>query len=356
MNYSSDTSGFFSSNPTAKASLEAAAATVGGMIDTFLQGITNDVLTGSNGDTVATFNWTLTYKLPATGATRTIQTATMTADTIQLFPGTRLLQGPDVAHAAPGGAGFALSGQGFGSEWPGAVADGEAHSQATYGRGAGPRIGNLQGTAFLDGTPASYSIDYAPAVGSLWFDTDTNDDGIFDSSPQLDSFWHFDSQTPVPATKIDFYSVAMHEIIHTLGLGTSLSWNDMHSGTTWLGEHLIAENGGSGDGLVDANGQQHLAPGLMSPRLSDGVMQEPLMTSDFAGGQRKGVTQMDFAALQDIGWFVPVPVPEPDTVTALVCGSVLLLLRRRRREARWTGHVAGRSPSCRNGMALTRLF
>jgi hypothetical protein len=183
--------------------------------------------------------------------------------------------------------------------------------------------------SFLDGTPANYSVDHGASIGSFWFDVDTDDDGFADPASTLANYWHFDHTSPVTTGKLDFYSVAIHEILHTLGFGSSISWNDSRQGTTWLGPKLVAENGGSGLNLLDADGK-HLSSSLSSPLLADGTMQVPLMSPIILPGERRGLTEMDFAALQDIGWINSVLVPEPGVFALFFAGSTLWMRRKRR--------------------------
>ncbi|MGI8605225.1 MAG: hypothetical protein ACR2OZ_19815 [Verrucomicrobiales bacterium] len=250
----------------------------------------------------------------------------MPADTVTLYAGVRELAGPEVGQGVTGGMGVGLSGFGYGTQWGAAVADGEQQSREIFSRGGGPVIGRAAGTMYLDGYPGSFAIDYGASLGSLWFDVDTNDDGLTDNAGQLANFWHFDHLSPAPSDRIDFYSVAMHEILHAIGFGTARSWNDLRSGTTWLGPNLIAENGGSGEGLIHPDGR-HLASGLLSPRLSDGELQRPLMSPGFLSGERRDLTQMDLQALPDIRW--AIAVPEPAALASLWLASALLLRRRR---------------------------
>ena len=94
---------------------------------------------------------------------------------------------------------------------------------------------------------------------------------LLDRQPaELDAYWHFNHTTSVAADKNDLYSVALHEILHSLGVGTAESWNDFVSGTDWLGPGVIAEVG-SGKGLLHTD-QSHLVEATMSAHIVDSQM------------------------------------------------------------------------------------
>ena len=175
----------------------------------------------------------------------------------------------------------------------------------------------------LGGT--AYSVDYGLNVGNLWFDIDTNNNTVTDSAGELASFWHFDHTTAVAGGKADLYSVALHEILHTLGMGTSKSWDDLVSGSNWSGAQASALNG-TGTNLIDP-GSGHIASGIMSTRLSDGMAQEVVMSPSITLGTRKELTQLDVAFMQDINL---TAVPEPSTPLMLGLAVIGLLGNRRR--------------------------
>ena len=189
-------------------------------------------------------------------------------------------------------------------------------------------MGSINGQATLGTSTSTYALQYGAIAGSLVFDNDTDNNGATDSLTQLANYWHYDPATPVASGKNDFYSVALHEMIHALGLGTADTWTSLHSGTTWLGGNALALNGGSGLNLVSADGG-HIAEGIMSPRLSDGVLQEAVMDPSITSGTRKYLTQMDMAFMRDIGY---VTVPEPSA--ALMISLVLACAGMRRTRTR----------------------
>jgi hypothetical protein len=100
----------------------------------------------------------------------------------------------------------------------------------------------------------------------------------------------------------------------------------LQSGTTWLGGNAQALNGGSGLNLISSDGA-HIAEGIMSPRVKDGVLQEAAMDPSILTGTRKYLTQMDLAFLRDLNY---VTVPEP-SVFALSGATLLCAAARRRR-------------------------
>jgi hypothetical protein len=48
-----------------------------------------------------------------------------------------------------------------------------------------------------------------------------HNNGTTDSASLLDSYWHYDHTSPVAAGQNDFYSVALHELLHSIGFGSS---------------------------------------------------------------------------------------------------------------------------------------
>jgi PEP-CTERM motif len=120
--------------------------------------------------------------------------------------------------------------------------------------------------------------------------------------------------------------------LHAIGFGVSETWDDMIvSGTNWTGSDAIAANGGSGVGLISAGGD-HVASGTMSARLSDGLLQEVVMSPSIVLGTRKSLTQLDAAFLRDIGFLTNVTaVPEPGSIAFIGLSFAGLAFVRRRR-------------------------
>jgi len=215
----------------------------------------------------------------------------------------RPISGTTLGVGGPGGAGYSGSTSYFDpADRDTAILDGAAQSSANMSRGGGPTMLTINGT--FSGVPIS--LDYGATLGKVSFDNDTDNNGSADSAGQLAASWHFDHTTSVAAGKDDFYSVALHEILHALGYGTAQSWDDQVSGTNWLGTNVNAIT--SGTGLVDP-GQGHLAANTMSTSWVDGAAQEVAMDPNILEGTRKHLTLLDIAVLQDIGWDVSIPNP-----------------------------------------------
>jgi hypothetical protein len=165
--------------------------------------------------------------------------------------------------------------------------------------------GSFEGTTF--------STSYGPTLGNLWFNNDVTTN------------WQLDHTSAVGSGQSDLYSVALHEILHSLGIGTYNSWDSNVSGTNWTGSEAI-DLYGTGTGLIDGGGS-HIANGIMSERLSDGVLQEVVMDPNITTGTRKELTQLDLAFLRDIGWETAA-VPEPSSILLIGLGSFAFILRR----------------------------
>jgi len=153
-----------------------------------------------------------------------------------------------------------------------------------------------------DGTQAAVeggtATDFANWGGSISFDSS--------------SAWYFDSNVSTLDTSAtgddknlrgnnDFYSVALHELAHLLGFGMADSWDNQVSSGVFTGIN---------SGIVPlASGGSHWQGGTMS--LVDAITsQEAAMDPNITTGTRKHFTDLDLAALKDIGWEVSaVPVP-----------------------------------------------
>lgn len=111
--------------------------------------------------------------------------------------------------------------------------------------------------------------------------------------------------------QLDFYSLATHELAHVLGFGTAPQWRALVQNGWFTGAAATAVYGSlvplSADG-------EHLAQGSVSG--GQPVSMEPVMTAD----RRVGLSPLDWAGLQDIGWQVaaggtggsaPVTTPTP---------------------------------------------
>ena len=338
VDYSED-GGFFTTNTVAKAALEQAVSDINSVLDlSSLGAITNDTLTGTSGAsapfTTLNFDFDYSYTNPSTGANETIADTTLGAGVIRIFAGARILNnttlGPNgnnvLGQGGPGGSGLS----GGGTTGMGTFADAVANAAANHqhARGTGPTMFSLSG----DIGGAAFSFDMGPTVGNLWFDSDTDNDNVADTTSVLNANWHFDHTTPVAAGKSDFYSVALHETLHALGLGGSATWGDLVSGTDWLGAdaNSIA---GSGIGLIDSGGA-HIASNTLSLTLDGGVLQEAVMTPSLLIGSRKYLTELDVAFLRDINYLTVTAIPEPSSFLAILVLSAGTLVTRRSRSMR----------------------
>jgi hypothetical protein len=316
LDYTYDTGGYFA-NTTAKAALEAAASDLSSVLTNSLGAVSSDVFNGVNGSTTATLDWRLTITHPTTGVATNLGTFNFAANEYRVYVGARLLSGATLGQGGPAGAGADVGGFGSESEWIGAAAAVEAASNAALSRGSGPVIGTLSGGVTFGSTTANFTLPFGLTVGNLWFDTDSD--------------WHFDHTTAVAGGKIDFYTVALHELIHTLGVGGSQSWNENRSGSTWLGTEGVAEKG-SGTGFLNDAGN-HLAPGTISSTFFGNDAQEVVMDPDLTAGSRKYLTALDLAVLRDLGFETASPVPEPASAAAFGALAALAFGVTRRRRA-----------------------
>lgn len=260
-NYSFDTSGFFN-NPDARAVLEQAALDFESRIEDDLLAITPG---GVN-------SWTAQISNPSTGAGTNINNLTIAADTILIYVGARNLPS-GLGLGGPGG--FSSSGTA------------EFNQQL-----------ESRGEAGVD-TNGTNDTDFGPWGGSISFDNAVT--------------WHFGLDAPSTGQN-DFYSVALHEVAHVLGFGTSESFQRLiNSSNLFVGEAAVADFGGpvpvdGHDG--GAPDDAHFESGITSFIPGTSTLQESAMDPAITTGTRKVLTNLDWAALEDIGWEV-TPVPGP---------------------------------------------
>ena len=329
--YDAANGNFFGTNTVAKAALDAAAADLSAALLPSFDAVATEVFTGRSGETEATFNWRLSFENPFTGATVTLENfAPVAADVVTIYVGMRPLTGSTLGEGGPGGAGFSLNGSGFPAEWVAAVDEAEAASNAVMPREGGPVIGSISGSSTFGSAVANYTMKYGQFLGNLWFDNDTNNDGAIDSESTLNNSWHFSHLTTPATGKNDFYSVALHELIHGIGFGSSDTWDSFESGgTNWLGPNARSLDLANGVALLSPDGA-HIREGYVSPRLSDGVLQEVVMDPTVTVGTRKLLTEMDVAFLRDLGY---ATVPEPGVPLLSLAGLAWLAAARRPRRA-----------------------
>jgi Ca2+-binding RTX toxin-like protein len=250
--YSLDTSGFFD-NPNAKAALEAAGEYLGGVLN-------DDFASVSAGNVMQITNPSDrdSAKIPIT--------LTDPIDDMLIFVGAEDLGG---ALGRAGPTGLNISGDIFRSR----ISDDF--------RGNGP------------------VTNYEPWAGTVTFDPDA--DWSFDLDQAVEGFY-------------DFLSVAIHEIVHIFGFGTSSTFDSFVSDDVFTGPNAMIQSSGQGIPVESDGG--HIEDGH-----NDG---DDALDPTIGPGTRKLLTNNDLAILADIGYEIdgfvaqgstPPIVTEGDDVT-----------------------------------------
>lgn len=273
--YSYDTEEFFTgANAGRQTYLEAA----GTYISTIFSPTALNAIVPTPGDAQPN-TWSVNFSHPGDGSEQSIANPTYAANVYTIYAGGRALGGSTLGVGGTGG----FNASGYGSWFD----DIRYRGNGTYSTGWG---------------------------GSLSFDTATA--------------WYFDSDIGTVedfAGMFDFFSVAVHEIVHALGFGTGVSWTSLVSNNTFVGAYATALTGENPD-LAD--GDAHWAIGTVSTIYGTATTQEAAMDPDIAANQRKYITSLDVAGLQDIGY---TAVPEPATVALGLgfCALMVVVIRRR---------------------------
>ncbi|MCX7421441.1 MAG: FG-GAP-like repeat-containing protein [Planctomycetia bacterium] len=155
------------------------------------------------------------------------------------------------------------------------------------------------------GALATTPTDFGPWGGAITFDT-------------VGTTWHFGTTTSgLDNSKVDFLTVAQHELAHLFGFGTAPSWQNQISGSNFTGPVSKAANENVNVPLGDAG---HWALSVTS----GGEL--ATMRATLTQGQRHLMTAIDFAGLDDLGWTVTTPVlldfgDAPDTTSGTGTGN-----------------------------------
>lgn len=272
LDYTYDTNGFFN-QPGAKQALRSVAD--------FYQKLLHDNLAAIDASTQTSASWTAKITHPGTGASQDIPNLKVPANTIIIYAGGRPMGGT----GAPAGIGG-----------PGGYSAG----------GFQPWFDLLKGRGQA-GALASPATDFGPWGGSIMFDTQLT--------------WNFSTTTPDDDLTA-FISIALHEVGHLLGVGTAPSWTAKIAGSVFTGANSVGAYGsnvplqaGGGhwrddaacefpDGYDPANPNNVLSKAFGSFGAPHGYAQISLMDPGLCavGPYHKTMTNLDLAALRDIGW------------------------------------------------------
>ncbi|MEZ6130516.1 MAG: GEVED domain-containing protein [Planctomycetaceae bacterium] len=255
IDYTYDTSGFFNVQARRDVLEQVASVYESRITDTL------DAIVPSGGN-----SWNAIINNPTTGAQTTVSNPTIPADTVVVYVGARNLS----------------SGLGIGGPGGFSSVGSPAFNTAVETRGESGVIPN-----------GTNDTDFAPWGGTISFDNSVN--------------WNF-SQDPPTSGQNDFYSVALHEMAHVLGYGTAESFRRLtNTANRFTGAASVAANGGTVPMHSDGS---HWVSGTTSTLPGTTTVQEAAMDPQITTGTRKHFTNLDWAALDDLGWDVsPVAAP-----------------------------------------------
>lgn len=296
---------FFSPSTTdgqnARQTVEAAADFYSAILEDSLTAIQvpEPFVSPTNG-TTTTFSWEARFSHPSAPGELTVTNPAVGEDVLRVYVGAQSLPGPTTAQAGFGR--FFLPDDMVGPGYTGAEL---------------PQFFQVAGT-FEDALRfrGQGANDFAAWGGSISFDTEIT--------------WNLDHTVEPTTGQNDLFSVAIHEIGHVLGVGGSDEWQAFVSPSfTFTGEETVAANGGLSPSVDDL--RAHFAEGTTSVVYGETTPQEASYDPSQTLGQRKLFTELDAAALRDIGWSVVQSIiPEPTSIglSLLAIGSLAAFRRR----------------------------
>ena len=328
MSYAFDTNNFFDPGTTngteARSALSAAAARFSEIITSSLDAV-------PAGSTSAGLNdWRISFSHPGTGNSFEVSTASdsFADDIVDAGGAPANLYDPSLGLAAntwilyAGGRSLSVAaegGTGTGTNFSTVFEDSSSHLRRNW------RSGSFDST------------DLPVWGGAIGFDSDGSTN------------WHFHNETIPGAGEVDFYSIALREVGHALGL--SGGWDEykdlINSSDAFTGANALAaldsDNGTTGSTGIDIQGgtNRHFKDntydslpfenGCIPAVGTDGMTLQDLLlepVTNFSSTHRRfELTNVDVGALQDIGWEI---IPEPSSTSLLVVSLSLVILRRRR--------------------------
>lgn len=167
--------------------------------------------------------------------------------------------------------------------------------------------------------------------------------------------WHFDPSTPASNSEVDFYTIALHELGHVLGLSSSWNqWRNHTSGSVFTGVNAVAAyNADNGTNVSSLNmvsaSDFHWQDGTYHSKIFPGgtpdyvgtvgagnlqdLLMEPVANFTLTV-HRFESTNVDVGALRDVGWST-VAIPEASTMLYIggAASCVIFVYTRRKTKA-----------------------
>jgi hypothetical protein len=293
IDYTYDGSNFFGAgNPLglfaglqAKATMEAAANFFSNLATDSLSVIqTPAPFQSATFDGSVTWQWTADFENPSSGVDTMLTDLTIPANQYRIYVGARSLTGSEAGHGGPGG-----------------INPSQPVSTGGFTPAEIDQINQINDEFNTELTSRHKQSGFVDWGGAIAFNANNS--------------WHFNYTTPQESGQNDFYSVALHELGHTLGIGTADEWNNLIDQSdpampTFEGAASEAENAGP-VGVAPFPDLGHWKEGTMSKIYGTTTSQETCMDPTLTVGNRKRFTSLDVAALTDIGWSVAAPPVVP---------------------------------------------
>ena len=284
IDYTYDTTNFFGAgNPSgaaagqqARDSLDAAASYFSDILtDTFTGIDTPPSYHSELFDGYTVWEWTAMFTHPTTGSVASIVNATIQPDEYRIYAGARSLGSMTAGRGGSGGYNVLVNPTG-----------GFLQSEID-------EMNQITDAFFSDVQTRGQASGFSRWGGSISFDNDGS------------TTWSYNHNAAPLSNTVDFYSVAIHELAHSLGFGGS-EWQSLISGTSFTGAAALAEYGSYPP--VSTDDFAHWDNDTMSTVYGTATAQEAAMDPDILDGTRKRFTALDAAGMADIGWDIVPPV------------------------------------------------